>query len=208
MQAFVLCTNCKRSSVTPTISKKGAIMKVSQIAKICKELANLDLPPDCYQTDGDYTQNNCAVMLLAVANLVLQDLYCNWSTAVEKAIVTSENGLINTQNLNMCNVVRLTDGQGNDLPYRYTERGLFVDYDGTFNLLYAKMPQDIAWNDEFNLPSPRMTPRLFAYGMLGEYFHSIGDTIQAERYLSKYNEALRIATRKITSIKMPARRWW
>ena len=183
-------------------------MKVSQIAKICKELANLDLPPDCYQTDGDHTQNNCAVMLLAVANLVLQDLYCNCATAVEKAVVTSKNGLISTQNLNLCNVVRLTDAQGNDMPYRYTERGLFVDYDGTFNLLYAKMPQEVDWNDEFNLPSPRMTPRLFAYGMLGEYFHSIGDTVQAERYLTKYNDALRIATRKITSIKMPARRWW
>lgn len=184
-------------------------MKVSQIAKICKQLANLDLPPDCYQDQGDdYAQNDCAVLLLTVSNLVLEDLYCNWATSVCKVVVSSTDGIIDTQNLLLNRVIRLTDSQGNDVPFRYTERGLFVDYNGTFNLLYAKLPTQVGWDDEFVLPSPRLTPRTFAYGVLAEYFHSIGDEAQMERYLAKYHDALCIATRKISPMKMPARRWW
>lgn len=184
-------------------------MKVSQIAKICKELANLDLPPDCYQNENeDYSTNTCAKLLLTVANLVLDELYSNWATAVDKAIVTSTNGIIDTQHLSLNKVISLTDSQGQSVPFRYTEGGLFVDYDGTFNLTYAKLPALVDWNDEFVLPSPRITPRIFAYGVLGEYFHSLGDQVQAERYLCKYHDALCVATRKVSTIKMPARRWW
>ena len=184
-------------------------MKVSQIAKICKELANLDLPPNCYQNDGDdYSASECAKLLLTVANIVLEELYTTYVTAVEKAVVTSDDGLIDTQHLLLSRVIKLTDSQGNDLPFRYTERGLFVDMDGVFNLVYAKLPPQVEWNEEFVSPSPRITPRIFAYGVLCEYFHSIGDQVQAQRYQTKYQDALRIATRKISSTKMPARRWW
>ena len=184
-------------------------MKVSQIAKICKELANLDLPPNCYQdVTDDYTQSDCAKLILTVSNLVLEDVYCNYATSLVKVVVVSNDGIIDTSNLQLNRVVALTDSQGNNVAYRYTERGLFVDYNGTFNLLYAKLPPQVDWNDEFLLPSPRITPRVFAYGVLAEYFHSIADDVQAERYQSKYQAALRIATRKITPTKMPARRWW
>lgn len=182
-------------------------MKVSQIAKICKELANLDLPPNCYQTEGDYTQDATALRLLTVANLVLEELYCNYTTAIVKAVVTSKDGIIDTTKIALCKVVKLTDSQGNDVSYRYTERGLFVEMDGTYNLLYAKLPKEVGWNEEFALPSPRITPRIFAYGVLAEYFHSIGDQAQTDRYLARYNDALAFATRKISPMKMPARRW-
>lgn len=184
-------------------------MKVSQIAKICNELANLGLPADCYQEENqDYSTDNCAKLLLTVANLVLDELYSNWATAIDKAIVTSEGGLIDTQQISLNKVVSLTDSQGQTVPFRYTERGLFVDYDGTFNLTYTKLPTHVGWNEEFVSPSPRITPRIFAYGMLGEYFHSLGDVEPAERYLAKYYDALRAVTRKISTVKMPARRWW
>ena len=183
-------------------------MKVSQIAKICRQLANLDLPPDCYQDPStDYTESQTAQLILTVANLVLEDLYCNWTTALSKAIVTSKSGIVDTQNLLLNRVVSLRDSQGTDVPFRYTERGLYVESDGTFNLLYAKLPPQVDWNEEFAVPSPRLTPSIFAYGVLAEYFHAIGDDLQMERYLAKYQEALRIATRKISPTKMPARRW-
>lgn len=184
-------------------------MKVSQIAKICKELANLDLPPNCYQTEGDdYSASDCAKLLLVASNVVLDDLYCNWTPSLCKAVVCSKNGFVDTQSLLLNSVVRLTDSQGNDVTYRYTERGLFVQTDGTFNLLYAKLPPTVDWNDQFVLPSPKITPRIFAYGVLTEYFHSIADDVQAQRYQTKYHDALRIATRKLSPMKMPARRWW
>lgn len=183
-------------------------MKVSQIAKICKELANLDLPPNCYQTEGDYTQDATATLLLTVANLVLEEIYCNYTNAIAKAVVNSKDGFVDTTKLSLCKVVKLTNSQGIDVPFRYTERGLFVENDGTFNLLYAKLPKQVDWNEEFILPSPRITPRIFAYGVLGEYFHSIGDGVQTQRYQDKFHDAMAFATRKISPMRMPARRWW
>lgn len=184
-------------------------MKVSQIAKICKELANLDLPPNCYQTEGDdYSASDCAKLLLVASNVVLDDLYCNWTPSLCKAVVCSHDGFIDTQSLLLNSVVRLTDSQGDDVTYRYTERGLFVQMDGTFNLLYAKLPPTVDWNYQFVLPSPKITPRIFAYGVLAEYFHSIADDVQMQRYQAKYQDALHVATRKLSPMKMPARRWW
>ena len=98
--------------------------------------------------------DNCAKLLLTVANLVLDELYSNWATAVDKAIVTSTNGIIDTQHLSLNKVISLTDSQGQSVPFRYTERGLFVDCDGTFNLTYTKLPTHVGWNEEFASPSP------------------------------------------------------
>ncbi len=183
-------------------------MKVSQIANLCKNLANLDLPQNCLDENFNYTFSDCAVKLLNCCNFVLEELYANYASALYKTVVTAEDNVINVDNLNLAKVISLTDSYGNEVKYRYTERGLFVDYDGSFNLTYGKMPATLGWNDEVILPSKRITPRIFAYGVLAEYFCAIGDTNSSYNYQNKYLQALKFATIKTSGIKLPSRRWW
>ncbi len=184
-------------------------MKVSQILTLCKDLANLDLPQNCYQDQGDdYTTSSCARVLYHSLNNVVEEIYCNFATDVNTAVVTATKNHIDTQSLNLCRVLKLTDGFGNKRHFRYTERGLFVEKDGIYNVTYAKMPPKVEWQGQFELPLPAITPSIVSAGVLADYFFAIGDVVLAEKWRQKYVEGITRCIPKRPLLNLPARGWW
>ena len=180
-------------------------MKVKDLLKLCGEMGNLNLPDDVESdTEG---QLNRVRQLLNCCNFTLEELYRDYASSIRKTVVEVVDGFGDTSGLRMCKVISLVDGEGNDVKYRYTEGGLAVDADGRYNLCYARLPNDVNLNDDVTLPSPRITERMLAYGILREYFAINGDNLNSAIWDERYKDALRIVEVKTSSMRMPVGRW-
>ena len=181
-------------------------MKVKELLKLCGEMANLNPSEEEIESEAE-EQGSSTKRLLNCCNFTLEELYRDYASSVRKTVVEVVDGFADTSGLKLNKVISLVDGEGNDVKYRYTEGGLSVDGDGRYNLCYARLPNDVGLEDEITLPSPRITERVLAYGILREYFTVIGDTLTASQWDERYKDALRIADVKSSSMRMPVGRW-
>lgn len=183
-------------------------MKVSQLVKICGEILNLGFPEELFAGSISTTDNTDAVALLNCCNFVLEELYRDYATSLRRTVVESVEGFVNTSEFKLCKVISLVDAEGNDVKFRYGDGGLYVDKDGKYNLCYARLPSEVAWNDEIVMPSPRITERMLIYGVMREYFAMQGDWNNAQQWDTRFKDALRSSEVKISSMHLPVRRWW
>ena len=182
-------------------------MKVKELLKLCGEMANLDFPEDGQLNTELNTQGSCSRRLLNCCNNTVEELFRDYANALRKTVVEVVDGFADTSQYKLCKVISLVDGEGNDVKYRYTEGGIAVDTDGKYNLCYAKLPSQLEINDEVVLPSPRITERVVAYGILRDYFTVVGDGVAASQWDERYKDALRCAEVKNSTMRMPVGRW-
>lgn len=184
-------------------------MKLYKIAKIVNDIIGLKLP-ETYFSDNDTTasSNSVVAKIITCCNFVLEELYSDYATAISKTTVTVTNGVANTTALNLNRVISLVSADGFDAKYRYTENGLEVERDGTYNLTYAKLPQTMSWQSNVPLPSPRITERIYAYGVIAEYYSVVGDYDNARLWKNKFTTALQAASVKTSNLTMPVWRWF
>ena len=182
-------------------------MKVKELLKLCGEMANLSFPDEADIQNEAEQDGSCVRRLLNCCNFTLEELYRDYAGCIRRTVVEVVDGFADTRGFKMCKVISLVDGEGNDVKYRYTEGGLRVEKDGKYNLCYARLPDDVGVGDEVKLPSPRITERVLAYGILREYFTVVGDTLTASQWDERYKDALRIADVKCSSMRMPVGRW-
>ena len=181
-------------------------MKVKELLKLCGEMGNLNISYEEMESDAEQ-QGSCLRQLLNCCNFTLEELYRDYASSIRKTVVEVIDGFADTSGFRFCKVISLVDGEGNDVKYRYTEGGLWVDKDGKYNLCYARLPNDVDLEDEVTLPSPRITERMLAYGILREYFAINGDTLTASLWDERYKDSLRIVEVKTSSMRMPVGRW-
>ena len=182
-------------------------MKVKELLKLCGEMANLAFPDEESVESEAERQGSLVRQLLNCCNFTLEELYRDYAGSIRKTVVEVVDGFADTSEYRLCKVISLVDGEGNDVKYRYTEGGLAVSEDGKYNLCYARLPADVTLEDDVTLPSPRITERVLAYGILREYFTVVGDTSTASQWDERYKDALRIADVKSSSMRMPVGRW-
>lgn len=185
-------------------------MKIYEIINRCKDIIfGADSCEDvAAQSDETGAAENRSVdtLLLACCNLTLEELYCDYATSIRKTVVKVENGFTKLDGLRLNRVISLKDGDGADVRYRYSDDGLQAA-DGTYNLTYARLPEQVEAADELLLPSPRITPRIFVYGVLKEYYFAVNDSVFADIWEERYKDALKIANVKQSRMQMPQRRW-
>lgn len=192
-------------------------MKIYEIVQRCKDVIfGADFSEDIALTaeqKNDETQSDAPTkrstdtLLVTCCNLVLEELYCDYATAIKKTVIEVVDGFAKIDGLQLSRVISVKDDNGYDVKYRYSENGLQIDRDGTYNLTYARLPETVAENDDLLLPSPRITPRIFIYGVLKEYFFATNDAVCANTWEERYKDALQIANVKQSSMRMPQRRW-
>ena len=180
-------------------------MKVNEIIKMSSELLNLDLPSECF--DNETPTNNMVKILLNCCNFVLEELYRDYATSLRKTVVNVVNGFVDTSAYRLCRVISLIDGEGNDVKYRYADGGLRVEKDGRYNLCYARLPDTIGWGDVVHMPSPRITERMFVYGVAREFCAVTGDWEPAKQWDVRFKDALQVAGVKTSSMHIPVGRW-
>ena len=181
-------------------------MKVKDLIALCAEMGCIEVNANTMNQDVEVV-GTCARQLLNCCNFALEELYRDYASSIRKTVVEEVDGFVDTSPLNLCKVISLVDGEGNDVKYRYCEGGLTVCKDGKYNLCYARLPACVGLTDEVPLPSPRITERILAYGILREYFTINGDALTATQWEERYRGALRIADVKSSAMTMPTRRW-
>ena len=184
-------------------------MKLYKIAKIVNDVIGLQLS-DAYFSDSDTTATSDSVVkkLITCCNFVLERLYSDYATAICKTTISVTGGVANTSALRLNRVISLVSADGQDAKFRYTENGLEVETDGTYNLTYAKLPQELTWQSEVTLPSPRITERIYSYGVIAEYYSMLGDYANSRLWEDKFTNALKAACVKTSSQTMPVWRWF
>lgn len=186
-------------------------MKVSQIVKICGEILNLGLDDNLFDgsvAGSEALQNSEVKTLVNCCNFVLEELYRDYATSMRRTVVDAVEGVVDTSQFKLCKVISLVDAEGNDVKFRYGDSGLFVSKDGRYNLCYARLPNQLAWDDEVPMPSPRITERIFIYGVVSEYFATQGDWASAKQWDTRYKDALQASQVKVSSMRLPVGRWW
>ncbi|HIU91159.1 MAG TPA: hypothetical protein IAC72_04025 [Candidatus Fimimonas merdipullorum] len=181
-------------------------MKIYEILSLCNDMAKLGLPAEYFTANNQsaLADERIRAMLTCCAT-VSEELYCDYAAAVKKCRVRAENGFIDCSKLRLCRVISLTDSMGNAAKYRYTEGGLITD-EGEYTVVYAALPPKTEWDGEIKL-TPRITPRIFAYGIIAEYCFISGDVVAQKSWAQRYYDALRLAEIKTSLQTMPAGRW-
>ncbi|MCH5153049.1 MAG: hypothetical protein J1F68_03740 [Clostridiales bacterium] len=180
-------------------------MTVNEIVKMSSEILNLGLSEECFE--GDLPDNNVVKILLNSCNFVYEELFREYATSLRKTVVEIKDGFADTSLYRMCRVISLVDAEGNDVKFRYGDGGLYVDADGKYNLCYARLPDVLSWGDEVRMPSPRITERMFVYGVVREYYSVTGDWALAKQWDTRFKDALQVAGVKTSSMRMPVGRW-
>lgn len=182
-------------------------MRVSQIVTLCNILGDLELP-NRYElaANSEILQDENVQKLIVCCNNVMQELCCDYAAIVKSCVVEAKNGFIDTESLQLNRVLSLKDNSNNNAPYRYTKGGLFAA-DGEYLLTYARLPEKIFWDDELTMPDPRITDRLFAYGVLFEYFLATGEFEKSKLWEIRYRDALQALCGKKSPMNLPVGRW-
>lgn len=180
-------------------------MKLYEIIKTCGEVLNLDFPEEYFTANSN--DDGRVKILVNCANFVYEELYRDYATALRKTVVDAVNGFVDTSVYKLCKVITLTDSEGNDVKFRYGDGGIYVDEDGRYNICYARLPDILGWKDEVAMPSPRITERIFVYGVVREYLATLGDWANAKQWDDRFKSALQVACSKTTSMRLPVRGW-
>lgn len=181
-------------------------MKLKEVIKACGELLSLDIAAGIFQTDAE-PESKEAVRLLACFKQVYEQLYRDFA-ALRRTVVQSKEGVIDLSDVKLCRVVALVDGEGNSVPFRYSENALVVPRDGKFNLTYARLPDQMpGWGDQLVMPSPVLSERVLVYGIMREYLASIGDWATAAQWEQRFSTALQAASSKTAALHLPVRGW-
>lgn len=177
-------------------------MTVIEVIKAVNDILNLGL-----NTEESWDNQPPCAALLACCNFTLEELYRKYATGCRQTVVEAVNGFIPTTDIKLCRVFSLTDSCGRSVRFKYATEGLTVQSDGKFNLTYAKLPDNLDFTSGVSLPTPRITERIFIYGVIAEYLRVIGDYTASNVWRDKYDDALIVATADKTTAKMPTRRW-
>ncbi|MCM1194862.1 MAG: hypothetical protein NC332_02890 [Firmicutes bacterium] len=181
-------------------------MNVNEVIDICKKILDLDTDGDISSTEN-FKEDDAAVRLLTCCNFVSEELYRDYGADCRKTVIEVKDGRADLNGLKLCRVINLADADGNPVHYRYAENALAVERDGKYNLSYAKLPKELGFGDDLTLPSPRITERIFIYGVLAEFLSQQEDRRKSASWRKKYVDALSVATAKFNPTRMPSRRW-
>lgn len=182
-------------------------MKVIDAVKICGEILNLSFSQELLNDVPQALKDDGINKLLRCCNVTLEELYRDKFGDCNSAVIKVSNSKADIASLGLCKVISLTDAKGNAVAFRYCKNGLFVHKDGAYVLHYAKLPAVLELNSEIELPSPRLSYRIFVYGVVKEYYFESGDLDLYGVWNEKYLDALKVASEKTGGLTLPVGRW-
>lgn len=179
-------------------------MNVIEVIKTADEILSLGIN---VEETADLSSDNRCVSLLSCCNFLLEELSREFASDCRTTVVQATDGFVDTRSLSLCRVISVVDSRGNTVPFKYAQGGIRVDFDGRYNLTYAHLPNKLDFTSEVALPTPRVTFRIFVYGVVAEYLRRLGDYVTCAVWQEKFDAALSVARRKSERLTMPSRRW-
>ena len=147
--------------------------------------------------------------MLRCLNLVINEIATDYIPLLfeETLIPTGGHVLFNSLTKNPIDIIRVEDRFGIRVNHK-----LFPDYletiDGEVKILYSYEPEQItALSQALENFSQKVGERVIAYGVAMEYCFICGLHDDASIWEKRFKDALLIAARKKSEIKLPKRRW-
>lgn len=108
-------------------------------------------------------------------------------------------------NKNILDIVSITDEYGNKLKFQ-TEYDGIITKQGKLVITYVFIPDELTLEDEIDFKT-HLTERVFAYGVLAEYFFIKGVFDDASVWDIRFKQALQTIRRSLKEIKVLKREW-
>lgn len=181
-------------------------MTVTKIIQTIDEMLGLGIFQQAKYDEQAVQSDVRSVRLLDCCNSVLEQLYAEHMADPTRTVVEVVDGVapLDPQTYR---VLKIKDSNGCDVDFHYTSSGIAVETDGRYNVTYAKLPHKMSYEDEVVLPDPRITYRLFVYGVIAEYFRRVGDYASGDNWQQKFDDAITVTVELRKNCRMRARRW-
>ena len=181
-------------------------MTVTKTIQTIDEILNLGIFQQAKYDEQSVKSDVRSIRLLDCCNSVLEQLYAEHMADPTRTLVEVVDGVapLDPQTYR---VLKIKDSNGCDVDFHYTSSGIAVDTDGRYNVTYARLPRKMSFDDEVILPDPRITYRLFVYGVIAEYLRRVGDYATGESWQQKFDDAITVTVELRKSARMPTRRW-
>ena len=154
------------------------------------------------------TQNEELDILLMCVNMVQNIIATDYIKLKETVSLHNTTGKVMFSNItdkNILDIVKIFDAYGNNLKFKMDYDGV-VTKKGKINICFAFIPKTMGLEDELYFKT-HMTERVFAYGVLGEYFFVKGNFDDASIWDVRFKQALLNIRRNLREIKIPKREW-
>ena len=148
-------------------------------------------------------------LLLACVNLVNNTIATDYIKLTDVVSVSNDADKIlfsDLTNKNILDIVSVKDKFGSSLKFNVETDGLIVPH-GDIKIKFAYFPELVGIEDKIDCYTTHMTERVFAYGVLSEYFYIKGNFNDASMWDVRFKQALLSITAKLGEIKMPKRLW-
>ena len=142
--------------------------------------------------------------LITMTNLIQDEICTEFIPIIFEEDIQSAYGEMDISSLSktLAYVLSLKDEFGQNV--RYKIKGSKIVFDGKARIEYCYIPNIVDIDDDFEFVLPA---RVFAYGILREYFLSNDMTSEASVYEEKFKNSLIIFARKHSEMIMPKRSW-
>jgi hypothetical protein len=171
-------------------------MKVKEIVDIASFYLGLD------EDDAE-----ARAALLRCANLVLNEIVCDYFPLRGETAAASVNGVVRFDALaeRVLEIVSV-ESNGVRVKFKCFPGYLKAECSGTVKVNFSYVPEDRGENDDADVPE-KIAPRLTAYGAAAEYCLLRGMFEEAVIWEKRFRDSLAAALKKQREIRIPARAW-
>ena len=188
-------------------------MNVKEIIKLSATYLQLEDVLKLQVLDGEeespteLTIKNYELLLKAV-NLVQEEIASDYIplNKEENIEIIYEEILFSSLSERIIQVISIKNEINQEVKYKLFPDSIKLK-NGNYNIIYKYMPNAITINDNFAPFSNKITERVVAYAVAGEYALINGLFDEATTWKQRFEEAMKVATSKKSPITILSRRW-
>ncbi|MGD9901013.1 MAG: hypothetical protein AB7S44_00555 [Spirochaetales bacterium] len=188
-------------------------MSVTEIIKLVATYLQMEDVLELTTFGGEVTEPSALTtknleLLVRCLNLVYDEIATDYIPLnyEEEVIVLDEEIALSSLAKRLINVIKLTDENGVNVKYKMFPTAIVLE-NGTYNLEYSYAPESATLDGNIETFGGKLTERIVAYGVTAEYSLISGLFDEATTWEQRFKDALLVASRKKSDIKMPVRRW-
>jgi len=183
------------------------IVKLSATYLQLEDVLKLEVLDGEEESPTELTLKNYELLIKAV-NLVQEEIASDYIPLKKEEIVEVTNEEIAFSNLSerIIQVFSVKNEIYEEVKYKLFPTSIKLK-NGTYNIIYTYMPSAVTINDNLASFSNKITERVVAYAVAGEYALINGLFDEATTWKQRFEEAMKVVSGKKSPISILSRRW-
>lgn len=178
------------------------------IIKACDFIDNAELSNALKSNSSTLTSEmqETLTKLVKCFNLVRNEIASEYIPIVKEEVVLPKQNKIkfNVLSSTLIEIIFIKDKFGNKISYKLNDDGIYLDNSDEVTIKYNSVPNDLTEVGEFSSTLPE---RVYAYGVVKEYYFLQTLYEDAEIWDERFKSSLQILERKKSETIIPRRRW-